>query len=1026
MAFNENTRVKLPAILHLVRLGYQYISLKDDRIKWNKNSNIATSIFFEAINRINPDLAEGDDKRLLQEVELTLDNEDLGKAFYQLLSSNTNNRIIDFSDFEKNSFHVVTELTYKNGEEEFRSDITLLINGMPLVFIEVKKPNNREGILAERDRIDRRFQNKKFRRFINITQMMIFSNNMEYDDLDIEPLQGAFYATSSYSKAKFNYFREEDNLDLSSILIEEDDDLENYVLKDNNLIVIKHSPEFITNKETDTPTNRILTSLCNKKRLQFILQYAIAYVNEEEGLEKHIMRYPQMFASKAIEKSLNKGVKKGIIWHTQGSGKTALAYYSVKYLTNYFKKSQIIPKFYFIVDRLDLLKQAKTEFLKRDLIVHIVNSRQEFVDDIKTTTALYNNSGKAEITVVNIQKFSEDSSVISDQGYDLNIQRIYFLDEVHRSYNPRGSFLANLYNSDKDAILIGLTGTPLITKEYKSKEIFGDYIHKYYYNASIADGYTLRLIREEISSDYSLRLKEILKELEINKGGMSKNDIFAKPSFVEPMLDYIIKDFEKSRLMFANSSIGAMVVCDSSKQAKMMFEKFQNKYTAKARFDDEIHEEQVTYTSKFKKECRVTTSQLILNNIGSKQDRDDWVRDYKAGDIDILFVFNMLLTGFDAPRLKKLYLGRVVKSHNLLQTLTRVNRTYKDFRYGYVVDFADIISEFDKTNEMYFKELNGELGDDFKYYDLMFKSQEEIEKEIAEIKAVLFIYDTENAEEFSKQISIIDNRQQILQIKKALENAKGLYNLIRSQDNADLLNKLDFKKLNDLYKETVNHLALLNAKDDLANNIDNTNLINIALEDVIFHFTKISEAELILADELKNNLRKTREAFELNQDKKDIEYVNLYEELKRLLEKNKLSEVSQSEMKGNIGLLNKIYDKIKELNRKNNLIKTKYNNDVKFMRIHKRLLELGDYSKNEVKIFNALIKVKESADSQVLMNYNMLNNIDFFDGAMSKIVVEKFNKEEKFAMKSKTAKYINNLIVNEYLKEFNPNIINGG
>lgn len=94
-----------------------------------------------------------------------------------------------------------------------------------------------------------------------------------------------------------------------------------------------------------------------------------------------------------------------------------------------------------------------------------------------------------------------------------------------------------------------------------------------------------------------------------------------------------------------------------------------------------------------------------MHDIGTKEERKNWVEDFKTGKIDFLFVYNMLLTGFDAKRLKKLYLGRVIRKHNLLQALTRVNRTYKDFRYGYVVDFADIRKEFDATNKAYFDEL---------------------------------------------------------------------------------------------------------------------------------------------------------------------------------------------------------------------------------------------------------------------------------------------------------------------------------
>ena len=91
--------------------------------------------------------------RLLADVKLLLDNEDLGKAFYERLTERSGIQLIDFADFGNNSFHVVTELTCKNGDDEFRPDITLLINGLPLAFIEVKKPNNREGVLAERNRI---------------------------------------------------------------------------------------------------------------------------------------------------------------------------------------------------------------------------------------------------------------------------------------------------------------------------------------------------------------------------------------------------------------------------------------------------------------------------------------------------------------------------------------------------------------------------------------------------------------------------------------------------------------------------------------------------------------------------------------------------------------------------------------------------------------------------------------------------------------------------------------------------------
>ena len=115
MLHNEITRVKIPTILHLVRLGYDYLSLKD--AKWDESTNIFTDIFNKSIKRINPDFTDGDIKRLYDEVSLSLENEDLGKAFYEKLTATSGTKIIDFEHFENNSFNLVTELTYKKDDD---------------------------------------------------------------------------------------------------------------------------------------------------------------------------------------------------------------------------------------------------------------------------------------------------------------------------------------------------------------------------------------------------------------------------------------------------------------------------------------------------------------------------------------------------------------------------------------------------------------------------------------------------------------------------------------------------------------------------------------------------------------------------------------------------------------------------------------------------------------------------------------------------------------------------------------------
>lgn len=1012
MAFNENTRVKIPAIITLTRLGYDYLSLKD--VKWDEETNIFPDIFSQSIKEINKDknLSDDDIRRLFQDINLELDNDDLGRKFYERLTSQAGIKLVDFTNFDNNTFNVVTELPCIKDEEEFRPDITLLINGMPLCFIEVKKPYNREGIIAERNRMNVRFSNNKFKKFINISQILMFSNNQEYDNESITPVHGAFYGTTSTTKAFFNCFREEEGEleKLSTKLKPTNEDDENFILKDTNNIVIKHSPEFQTNKQITTPTNKLILSLFSQERLKDFLYYAIVYVerkdeNENTHLEKHIMRYPQYFASKAIQRKLDKDIKRGIIWHTQGSGKTALAYYNVKQLQDYFAKKNIIPKFYFIVDRLDLKTQAEKEFKSRGLTVHTINSKSDFEKDIENDkSAISNTRGKKEITVINIQKIPPNVSV-KPSDYNVNIQRVYFIDEAHRSYKETGCYFANLMSLDKNAIFISLTGTPLLAGKNRtaSKDLWGDYIHQYYYNSSIADGYTLKLIREDIETQYKSKLKEVLDTIYIKHGDLAKQQIYSDERFVRPMLEYIADDMQKSRIAHNDSSIGGMVVCSSSQQAKKFFEIFKEEYENKSTNKNDIK-----------------TAALILHDIDDKEIRKGYVDKFKDGNIDILFVYNMLLTGFDAPRLKKLYIDREIKEHNLLQTLTRVNRPYNDFKYGYVVDFADIRAEFNKANKAYWEELQLELGDEIDKFSNIFKTEEEIKEDIDEIKTVLWEYETRNLEVFSQQINDIQDKPTLLRIRKSLVLAKELQNIIRCQGNTELLDRLDFKKYNELLKMVELRIADINYMEKLENNVDISELLNVAMEDIVFKFSKIGEAELKIADDLRNTLAKTREAVNGNFDKKDPEWLSLKEELERIFAQRNIYEVSQEEMKQNISLIEDIYSRIIELNRKNNLLLAKYDNDKKYARVHKRIMQKrSNYtSKEEMKICEALQDIKTEADETVLNRKDVVENEGFFKRTMNYIVYKIFNKKE-IKVDTHTSETINNLIVDEYLKEYN-------
>lgn len=1021
MAFNEDTRVKIPALIHLTRLGYKYFSLKDLGHNIDSDTSIVTNIFFDQLHTLNPGATEDTIAKELQNIQEELNYDDLGRAFYKRLIGNGDGelKLVDWDKFDNNIFHVTTELTNKNGEDEFRPDLTVFINGLPLAFIEVKKPNNQEGIKAERDRINVRFKNEKFRRFINITQLIVFSNNMEYDDADSNKLQGAFYATTAKNtNTKFNNFREQKKSEYIDEIKEVEENTEDFILSDNNCRVIKHSPEFVSNKDINTSTNRILSSLFSKNRLRELLKYGICYVDEidevtgKTSLQKHIMRYPQFFATKAIKIKLGEGKNRGVIWHTQGSGKTALAFFNVYSLKDYYGKQGIVPKFYFVVDRLDLATQAKEEFSKRGLVVHSIDSKEALLADFKTNTST------AGITVLNIHKFREDTVALDNSGYNINVQRVFFIDEAHRSYDPRGSFLANLYNSDINSVKIALTGTPLIIyrdhdekgdiKDGSEKEdskttcnIFGDYIHKYYYNDSIRDGYTLKLLREEIETSYKEKVRGIINDIKVHAGDINKKDLYAHERFVMPMLEYVTDDFIKSRIRFGEKSIGGMVVCDSSEQAREMFRIFN----------------ETTNNHKL-------SAALILHDEDDKDIRKAKTKDFKNGKVDLLFVYSMLLTGFDAPRLKKLYLGRKIRAHNLLQTLTRVNRPYKNFKLGYVVDFADISEEFEITNKAYFKELNAEYSENLEGEDpnnifgSLFMSKAEIDQQVAEIRSVLTDFTTENLETFSRQITAIEDRGQILKLKNALESARDIYNVARLLGYTEILEKLDFRLLAKLLTMVSDRMRLLNLKEAM-NDVNSQELLNTAIEDVVFTFTKTGEEELrLLSEDLHNIAGKVRSELDKNFNKKDQEWLSLYQLFIDLLNKHHIDPNAETvdAMSFESEKLKQIFDQIKELNRKNSMLLEKFDGDRKFAVVYKNHQSSGRVSDN-VPLYNLLFDAKEKIDGRLSQMQDMLANSGYFRQATGEDIYESF-ESGKYNVDASILRSLITNTADEYLVEY--------
>lgn len=1067
--FNEATRVQMPAMVHLTRIGYTYFGKLSEDMNgtvYDGDTNILLPVFEQQFKKLNPS-RKGEFLQVLKDIRKELNDDDLGRGFYNRLKTVSPVKLIDFDNIENNAFHFTAEFTCKNGQDEFRPDITLFVNGLPLCFVEVKKPNNFGGMVAESTRMNReRFPNKKFRRFINITQLMIFSNNMEYDSLGgIVPIQGAFYCTGARSSAPFNCFREE-NFSSQKVAPfhrdypykEIDKEVERQILSDYNCQVIHTSPEYQTNLDFDSSTNRILTSMCSPERLLFIIRYGIAYVKMEREVDgkiestdqKHIMRYQQLFASLAIIHKLSEGVKSGVVWHTQGSGKTALSYYLTYILNDYYSKQNKVAKFYFIVDRLDLLEQATQEFEARGLMVSTANTRAELMAQFRNNQAQQGVSGQAEITVVNIQRFAEDREKVRINDYATNLQRIFILDEAHRGYKPGGCFLANLFEADTDAVKIALTGTPLLKDERASCKVFGNYLHTYYYDKSIADGYTLKIIREDIETSYKERLSDVYDKLDtlVQKKDIRKSEIIEHPSYVNELAHYIMSDLREFRKIQGDETLGGMVICETSEQARRLYDVFQEEWIRyqpkpiKIKLPDGsyvIGEPDVDYKSCF----RPLKAGIILHDTDDKETRKQIVKDFKKNmTVDILIVFNMLLTGFDAPRLKRLYFGRKLKDHNLLQAITRVNRPYKEMRYGFVIDFADIKRNFEETNEAYLKELNrfnevDEIGDSTitDTFTQVLENKEEIVKQMKQVRQSLFEYSYDNAEEFSSEISTEEDKAVLLELKHALESAKNIANVVRTfgdEEMKEQFSKLEITKLPQLLSEVQRRIGIINQKEALCNGDFTKILINQAMMNIEFNFSKIGEEEMRIISANKEYFNDKRRcaisSFMQNFDQEDPEFISLRDAFLERFKEHGFVVDTVAKFDEETKALDDIIARLQDLQKRNNTLLKKYKGDEKFARVHKRIREANKQRREQEQkpIFSFLDEeivailniIKEDIDSEVYDRNDILKKDAYFNRTVLSLISKCLYHFPQIKPEMEDYTFIQSRISQQYINQY--------
>lgn len=1050
MPYNEITRVQIPALMHLAKLGYDFIptNSKENKPNLDTATNILTDSFTQAFNQLNPNPTKNA-KDVLAEMKKRLNYDDLGKSFYEYLLK-SENQIIDFDNPNNNLYEMMTELPYKS----FRPDITLFINGLPLVNIEVKQPFAEQGIKEEKDRHIKRYKNPENKIFYNLAQIWLFSDNLPYDEN--KPDQGVFYS-ASYSPI-FQRFVEANRLDITPPPPENDQNDQNH----QNHWSLEEIQKSVLNefnlKDTDTPkspketpTNSLLTSFCSHKRLCFILKYGISFLKEKSEFKKHIWRYAQMFASLNVLKELQKHYEtnpkdplKGIIWHTQGSGKTALTYHLTKLIRDFFSPLNKKTKFYFIVDRLDLLEQAKNEFSKRGLCVHEAENKEDLSQKLKNSSVFEGPQGNDEIIVVNIQKFkapneekapNEDPSSATKEivsktelqeatkdNHDL--QRVFIIDEAHRSYDPKGCFYANLIECDKTAVKIALTGTPLLednAQDKATKKTFGNYLHTYSYAESIKDKHTLKLQLEIIEKSYKEKLQEIYRLLQesitIEDIEVKKEFIFNHERYIKEMLFYIIRDLLDFRRVNNDEHLKAMVICFSSTQARL----------ANLLFNEV--QEKVLQENPNLRILRKLQSSLILHD---EQEVKEKIYSFKHKDTDIVFVFNMLLTGFDLPNLKRLYIHRELKDHNLLQALARVNRSYNNMSFGYLIDFVGIKENYDKTTDDYLKELNRFNQSDSNIKDNlkdMFADRKVLEEDIKNAYDDLFNYPIDDIEAMTSAIVSISEMNELLKVSRAINTLKERYNLIRTSNDKKILSlkeKMDIEKIHKISSMLHQKAKQLYALKNI-NEPKNPNDL-IVLEDLIalldfkIEFKERKELRFKEQEEISAKQKQAKEILEKIPDKQDKEVQKISKELSKLIQE----PLTNDNFDGISHSYSIIISQLKQHKEQTTHLLNKYDNDLSYAITHKRLHDrlMEQNISNQTGIFTLLSALKKAIDERIFKRQEILNEEYYLKNAIKIELNDAFKKDPSLKDLEKEKEFITQTLFNELPQHYNQGNLN--
>ena len=704
----------------------------------------------------------------------------LGKSFEESIGNDRKSftiNYIDWNNIENNVFHVAEEFEVNrtSSDKKYRPDIVLFVNGIPLCIIECKRPDIKEPLEEAKSQHLRNQQEDGIPHLYKYSQILLAltSNKVQYATTGTPR---KFWAIWKEQKLKETDLQELVNKPLS-------DEQKDKLFADRFKYVRKYFDNIEAEGRLVTEQDKLLYSLCQPQRL---LELMYKYIVYDAGIKK-IARYQQYFAIqdtleriKIIRHERRQG---GVIWHTQGSGKSLTMVMLAKAIS--LEPEIVNPKVIIVTDRIDLDKQISDTFKSCGKVVKKATSGEDLGNIIA--------DNKETIITTVINKFQ--AALRKKKVIDNSKNVFVLVDESHRS--QYGSANALMQKVFPNACYIGFTGTPLMKKEKSTAVKFGGIIGTpYTINQAVEDEAVLPLYYESRLAVQNVTQNSIDKYF----------DIISRDLTDKQKAD-LKKKFSTRRILNEAEQKIANVALDISQH-------FEHKYKGTG-FKGQLTVPSKAIALKYKKyldELGMVTSEVVISAPDTREGNDDiyeenssevnlfWKRmmdrfgnesEYNAQIInqfknapepELLIVVDKLLTGFDAPKNSVLYIARSLKEHGLLQAIARVNRLEEGKDYGEIIDYYGLLTELDEALLTY-----SNIGDfdEEDIQDALVSAQEEIKKlpqlhsDLWEIFNGINKYDVEAYEQHLKYEDDRDKfYDKLSQYSKVLQLALGNFKFL--------------------------------------------------------------------------------------------------------------------------------------------------------------------------------------------------------------------------------------------------------